>query len=66
MLEDGTMVWQGSLRATYNKYLAPSVLDFTSKGMWDMVAQGKISSLFQFDTLVGSQAIKSIEPESLT
>ena len=66
MLEDGTIVWQGSLRATYTKYLAPSVLDFTSKGMWDMVAQGKISSLFQFDTLVGSQAIKSIEPESLT
>lgn len=66
MLEDGAMIWQGSLRATYTKYLAPSVLDFTSKGMWDMVAQGKISSLFQFDTLVGSQAIKSIEPESLT
>jgi coenzyme F420-reducing hydrogenase alpha subunit len=66
MLEDGTMEWQGSLRATYNKYLAPQVLDYTSAEMWDMVGRGEISSLFQFDTLVGSQAIKSIQPKSLT
>lgn len=65
MLEDGTMEWQGSLRATYNKYLAPQVLDYTSAEMWDMVGRGEISSLFQFDTLVGSQAIKSIQPKSL-
>ena len=65
MLEDGTMEWQGSLRATYNKYLAPQVLDYTSAEMWDMVGRGEISSLFQFDTLVGSQAIKSIQPRSL-
>ncbi len=66
MLEDGTMEWQGSLRATYNKYLDPQVLDYTSSEMWDMVGKGEISSLFQFDTLVGSQAIKSIQPRSLT
>ena len=66
MLEDGTMEWQGSLRATYDKYLNPAVLDYTSKEMWDMVGRGEISSLFQFDTLVGSQAIKSIQPRSLT
>jgi len=65
MLEDGTMEWQGSLRATYNKYLSPQVLDYTSEEMWDMVGRGEISSLFQFDTLVGSQAIKSIQPRSL-
>lgn len=59
------MEWQGSLRATYNKYLAPQVLDYTSAEMWDMVGRGEISSLFQFDTLVGSQAIKSIQPRSL-
>lgn len=66
MLEDGTLEWQGSLRATYNKYLAPNVLDYTSPEMWEMVGRGEISSLFQFDTLVGSQAIKSIQPHSLT
>lgn len=65
MLEDGTMEWQGSLRATYNKYLHPEVLDYTSNEMWDMVGRGEISALFQFDTLVGSQAIKDIQPRSI-
>ena len=66
MLEDGTMQWQGSLRATYNKYLSPAVLDYDSKEMWDMAANGTINSLFQFDTSVGGQAIKKIHPTSLT
>lgn len=65
MLEDGTMEWQGSLRKTYDKYLNPAVLDYNSKEMWDLVGNGAISSLFQFDTLVGSQAIKDIQPRSL-
>lgn len=66
MLEDGTMQWQGSLRDTYNYYLNPAVLDYTSDEMWNMVGRGQISSLFQFDTLVGTQAIKDIQPRSLT
>lgn len=66
MLEDKILEWQGSLRKTYDKYLAPANLDYTSEKMWDMVGNGEISSLFQFDTLVGSQAIKSIQPKSLT
>lgn len=65
MLEDGTMEWQGSLRKTYDKYLNPAMLDYNSKEMWDLVGNGAISSLFQFDTLVGSQAIKDIQPRSL-
>lgn len=65
MLEDGTIEWQGSLRKTYDKYLSPKVLDFDSEEMWDMVGRGEISSLFQFDTLVGSQAIKDIQPRNL-
>lgn len=65
MLEDGTMEWQGTLKLTYDKYLSPAVLDYNSPGMWDMVGRGEISSLFQFDTIVGSQAIKDIQPRSL-
>ena len=66
MLEDGIMKWQGSLRATYDKYLSPAVLDYDNKEMWDLAANGAISSLFQFDTTVGGQAIKKIHPTSLT
>ena len=47
MLEDGAIQWQGSLKATYDKYLLPEVLDYDNQEMWDMVADGKISSLFQ-------------------
>ena len=65
LLEDSVINWQGSLKATYDKYLHPKVLDYTSETMWDMVAEGKINSLFQFDTIVGSQAIRQIKPRSL-
>ena len=65
MLEDGTMEWQGSLRRTFNHYIGMDNLDYTSSDMWDLVGKGLISSLFQFDTLVGSQAIKDIQPRSV-
>ena len=65
MLEDGLIQWQGSLKDTYNKYLSPAVLDYDSKEMWRMAADGEIRSLFQFDTAVGSQSIKKIQPQSL-
>jgi DNA polymerase-3 subunit alpha len=65
LLEDGMIDWQGSLKATYDKYLAPKVLDYTSPEMWDLVGEGKISSLFQFDTMVGAQAIKKIKPRNI-
>ena len=66
MLENGTMEWQGSLRDTYNKYLNPAVLDYTTEEMWKMASDGQIRSLFQFDTTVGGQAISKIQPRSLT
>ena len=57
--------WQGSLRATYNKYLSPDVIDYDTPEMWKMVGDGQITDLFQFDTLVGSQAVKKIKPTEL-
>ena len=65
MLEDGLMEWQGSLRATYNKYLDPNELKVDDLEMWDMAARGDIRSLFQFDTSIGSQSIKAIHPTNL-
>lgn len=51
MLEDGAMKWQGTLKDTYDKYLAPSVLNYTDEKMWDMLAEGKISSVFQLTSV---------------
>lgn len=65
LLEDKQIEWQGDLRSTYTKYLAPQNLIYDDKDMWDLVGQGAISSLFQFDTTVGSQAVADIQPRSL-
>ena len=65
LVKKGYMEWQGSLRATYDKYLHPDVLNYDDEKMWDAVGDGKITNLFQFDTDVGSQAIKKIKPRTL-
>lgn len=65
LVEYGHMEWQGSLRKTYDKYLHPDVLDYDSPEMWDMVGRGEITDLFQFDTVVGKDAIRKIKPRTL-
>ena len=57
--------WQGSLRKTYNKYLHPDVIDKTTLEMWDILCSGQLLSAFQFDSPVGEQAIKLIQPHNL-
>ena len=66
LLEDTVIYWQGDLKKTYDKYLAPKVLDYTTPEMWKLVSEGKINALFQFDTIVGSQAIRKVQPTNLT
>ncbi len=65
LLEDNVIEWQGNLRDTYNKYLLPVNLEYDDPTMWHLAADGKIIELFQFDTPVGAQAIKSIRPKNI-
>ena len=65
LLEDQEMEWQGNLRDTYNKYLLPKNLEYTTPEMWDMVGRGDIIELFQYDTAQGSKAARLIKPRSL-
>lgn len=65
LLEYGYIEWQGSLRATYNKYFHPDVLDYKSEDMWKMAENSEIINLFQFQTQVGGVAIQKIKPRSL-
>lgn len=65
LIKAGYMEWQGTLRATYDKYLHPDVLDYETEEMWDWVAENKVMNLFQFDTQVGLQAAQRIKPHSL-
>ena len=65
MLKAGVMEWQGSLRATYNKYLHPDILRYDDPKMWEAMADGKIINLFQFETQVGGVCIKRTRPQNV-
>lgn len=54
-----------SLREVYNKYIHPDVLPLEDKNIWDEIDKGNINNLFQFDTQVGSQAVKKLQPRNL-
>lgn len=57
--------WQGSLKATYDKYLHPDVLNYDDKNMWLKMQNGEISNLFQFDSVQGAVCIKRTRPETI-
>ena len=54
-----------SLREAYDKYLAPEVLPLENKEVWDNICRGKILDFFQFDSAVGSQGIKQVQPRNI-
>ena len=65
LLDDRIINWQGSLKKTYDKYLLPANLDYTNRQMWEMLGRGDIIDVFQFDTMVGSQAVRQIQPHNV-
>lgn len=65
LLEDQRIQWQGSLKATYDRYLHPDVLNYTDAAMWEEAANGEVADLFQMQTDVGGVAIKRIRPHTL-
>lgn len=65
LLEDEEIEYQGSLKATYDKYLHPDIIEYKDQKMWDLMGNGQVINLFQFDTAVGSQCAKKIKPHSL-
>ena len=53
-----------NLRQLYDKYLHPDVLPIDDDKMWNVLAEGKVLKLFQFDSQVGSQTVKMLRPRS--
>lgn len=64
LLDDGIIEWQGSLKATHDKYIHPDVLIRDDKGMWDYFCQGNILDAFQYDSVQGKNAISIIDPHT--
>ena len=54
-----------SLKEVYDKYFHPNVLDIENKKTWKAIQQGQVLDLFQFDSLVGAQAAKKIQPKNM-
>jgi DNA polymerase-3 subunit alpha len=65
LLADNLIEWQGSLKATYDKYLHPDTLDRTDRKMWKMIWDNKIIDIFQMDSTVGKQSLALIKPENI-
>lgn len=65
LLDDHIIQWKASLKATYDAYLHPDMLDYDTAQMWQLAADGQIADLFQMMTDVGAPAIKRIHPTTL-
>lgn len=63
LLKYGKIEWQGSLKATYNKYIHPDVLEYNDPDMWAILPS--IYSVFQFDTPISSKALSATKPKSV-
>ena len=63
--EDGCIEKDLSLREVYNKYFYPNVLPLDRQDVWDVIRDGKVINVFQFDSEVGSQAAKKIKPQTI-
>ena len=62
--KDGFIEKDYSLKQVYQKYLHPSVIDLKDEKIWDTLDEGKVNSLFQFDSDTGGQAIAMIQPRN--
>lgn len=63
LLEHNKITWEGSLKATYYKWLHPDSLEYNSKEMWAILPS--IYSVFQFDTPISSKALEVTHPQSV-
>ena len=61
---DGYFSDCNGLRDIYNRYLHPDAVKLNDDRIWNNLASGQVVDLFQFDTPVGGQAIRSILPRT--
>jgi DNA polymerase III subunit alpha len=51
-------------REIYNKYFHPESIDVNDPELWRALAEDNIQDVFQFNTQIGKEAIKAIQPKS--
>lgn len=65
LLKDRVIQWQGSLKATYEKYIGVYTLEREAEDMWEMLWEHKVLSFFQMEKESGKQAIALAKPHSV-
>ncbi len=63
--EDGVIEQDLTIREIYNKYLHPQVIDINNEEVWKNIDENKILACFQFDSDIGSQGIKKVQPHDI-
>lgn len=64
LIEDNIIEDKGSIKANYDAYLHPDVLEYNDYKMWNMFDDLKILNVFQFDTEMGKQVTLTTQPRS--
>lgn len=64
LTEDGLIENNLTLREKYNKYLHPSSMNTTDERIWKALREGSVLDVFQFNSIVGLQAAKTIQPSN--
>jgi len=66
LLQDKNKIEQDlSLKELYDKYIHPDILPIDDPSIWKAIDNVEVLSLFQFDTQVGSQAVKKLKPQNV-
>lgn len=63
--DDGQIDSTLTLHEVYDKYLHPNVLNYNNKEVWDAICNVKVLDLFQFDSMVGRQGAKKVQPRTI-
>lgn len=64
LVRDG-FIKNAPLREIYNTLLHPAVIDQNDSKAWDALANGSVLDVFQFNSDVGLQAAKQIQPTTM-
>jgi DNA polymerase-3 subunit alpha len=63
--DDNELPQDWTLREIYDEYLHPEVLDIKDARTWDNIKKGRVLACFQFDSDIGSQGIKKVQPNDI-
>ena len=65
MQRDNIFPKEMKLRDIYNKYFHPNVIPLENKKIWEALSNVSVINTFQFDSPVGMQAAKKIQPHNV-